>query len=99
MSTGEFLSSQSPEELWQALPNSVVKVGNSTDDQVAGIHFYTLNRFDATRTIFDSLGIPRHCNTQIPIAQVRPAVATFRGQRIVSGLRCIRATVAKNPVW
>lgn len=29
-------------------------------DGVAGIHFYTLNRSDATRTIFDSLGIPRH---------------------------------------
>jgi hypothetical protein len=26
---------------------------------VAGIHFYTLNRSDATRTIFDSLGTPR----------------------------------------
>ena len=31
---------------------------------VAGIHFYTLNRSDATRTIFDSLGIPRHKNMQ-----------------------------------
>jgi methylenetetrahydrofolate reductase (NADPH) len=29
------------------------------DNQVAGIHFYTLNRSDATRVIFDSLGIPR----------------------------------------
>ncbi|CAN5672592.1 methylenetetrahydrofolate reductase [NAD(P)H] [soil metagenome] len=29
------------------------------DNNVAGIHFYTLNRSDATRTIFDSLGIPR----------------------------------------
>ncbi|MDQ6622779.1 MAG: methylenetetrahydrofolate reductase [NAD(P)H] [Verrucomicrobiota bacterium] len=29
------------------------------DNRVAGIHFYTLNRSDATRTIFDSLGIPR----------------------------------------
>ena len=29
---------------------------------VAGIHFYTLNRSDATRTIFDSLGITRHRN-------------------------------------
>jgi len=28
-------------------------------NNVAGIHFYTLNRSDATRTIFDSLGIPR----------------------------------------
>jgi methylenetetrahydrofolate reductase (NADH) len=29
------------------------------DNDVAGIHFYTLNRSDATRLIFDSLGIPR----------------------------------------
>ncbi len=29
------------------------------DNRVAGIHFYTLNRSDATRTIFDSLGLPR----------------------------------------
>src|ERR1041385_7286006 len=29
------------------------------DNHVAGIHFYTLNKSDATRTIFDSLGIPR----------------------------------------
>ena len=29
---------------------------------VAGIHFYTLNRSDATRTIFDSLGTPRRRN-------------------------------------
>ncbi len=29
------------------------------DNHVAGIHFYTLNRSDATRTIFDSLGIPK----------------------------------------
>jgi methylenetetrahydrofolate reductase (NADPH) len=34
------------------------------DNDVAGIHFYTLNRSDATRTIFDSLGIPRHRNLQ-----------------------------------
>jgi len=30
------------------------------ENDVAGIHFYTLNRSDATRIIFDSLGIPRH---------------------------------------
>ena len=29
-------------------------------NDVAGIHFYTLNRSDATRTIFDGLGISRH---------------------------------------
>jgi methylenetetrahydrofolate reductase (NADPH) len=34
------------------------------DNEVAGIHFYTLNRSDATRVIFDSLGIPRHRKTQ-----------------------------------
>src|SRR5947207_5689708 len=32
------------------------------DNNVAGIHFYTLNRSDATRVIFDSLGIPRRQN-------------------------------------
>jgi methylenetetrahydrofolate reductase (NADPH) len=32
------------------------------DNDVAGIHFYTLNRSDATRIIFDSLGIPQHRN-------------------------------------
>ena len=31
---------------------------------VAGIHFYTLNRSDATRMIFDNLAIPRHRNLQ-----------------------------------
>jgi methylenetetrahydrofolate reductase (NADPH) len=31
---------------------------------VAGIHFYTLNRSDATRMIFDSLDIPRQRNLQ-----------------------------------
>jgi methylenetetrahydrofolate reductase (NADPH) len=35
------------------------------DKDVAGIHFYTLNRSDATRIIFDSLGIPRHPNTPV----------------------------------
>ncbi|MGZ5545810.1 MAG: methylenetetrahydrofolate reductase, partial [Limisphaerales bacterium] len=32
------------------------------DNDVAGIHFYTLNRSDATRIIFDSLALPRHRN-------------------------------------
>jgi methylenetetrahydrofolate reductase (NADPH) len=36
------------------------------DNDVAGIHFYTLNRSDATRTIFDSLGIPRQRKEQVP---------------------------------
>ena len=36
------------------------------DNHVAGIHFYTLNRSDATRTIFDSLGIPRRRDAQVP---------------------------------
>jgi methylenetetrahydrofolate reductase (NADPH) len=35
------------------------------DNNVAGIHFYTLNRSDATRVIFDSLGIPRRRSAQI----------------------------------
>jgi methylenetetrahydrofolate reductase (NADPH) len=34
------------------------------DNDVAGIHFYTLNRSDATRVIFDSLGISRHSNAE-----------------------------------
>ena len=34
------------------------------DNHVAGIHFYTLNRSDATRVIFDSLGIPRRQKTE-----------------------------------
>jgi methylenetetrahydrofolate reductase (NADPH) len=34
------------------------------DNHVAGIHFYTLNRSDATRTIFDSLGIPQRQSAQ-----------------------------------
>src|SRR3982074_2699865 len=36
------------------------------DNNVAGIHFYTLNRSDATRLIFDSLGIPRRQKAQAP---------------------------------
>jgi len=38
------------------------------DNHVAGIHFYTLNRSDATRMIFDSLGIPRRRKAQSPTA-------------------------------
>src|SRR5947208_10692666 len=37
-------------------------------NNVAGIHFYTLNRSDATRMIFDSLGIPRRRSAQAPTA-------------------------------
>ena len=33
-------------------------------NDVAGIHFYTLNQSDATRMIFDSLGISRHRSLQ-----------------------------------
>jgi methylenetetrahydrofolate reductase (NADPH) len=36
------------------------------DNNVAGIHFYTLNRSDATRIIFDSLGIPRRQSAPAP---------------------------------
>ncbi len=36
------------------------------DHEVAGIHFYTLNRSDATREIFDSLGIPRRRDAMAP---------------------------------
>jgi methylenetetrahydrofolate reductase (NADPH) len=40
------------------------------DNRVAGIHFYTLNKSDATRTIFDSLGIPkrRKAEAENPLA-------------------------------
>jgi methylenetetrahydrofolate reductase (NADPH) len=38
------------------------------DNHVDGIHFYTLNKSDATRTIFDSLGIPRRQPEQVPTA-------------------------------
>ncbi|HEU0272930.1 MAG TPA: methylenetetrahydrofolate reductase [NAD(P)H] [Candidatus Udaeobacter sp.] len=34
------------------------------DNDVAGIHFYTLNRSDATRVIFDSLGISRRSKAE-----------------------------------
>ncbi len=36
------------------------------DNDVDGIHFYTLNRSDATRIIFDSLGIPRRRESEVP---------------------------------
>ena len=36
------------------------------DHDVAGIHFYTLNRSAATRVIFDSLGIPKRRETMAP---------------------------------
>jgi len=35
------------------------------ENGVAGIHFYTLNRSDATRVIFDSVGIPRNRKSQV----------------------------------
>jgi len=35
------------------------------DNRVAGIHFYTLNQSDATREIFDSLGIPRQGDERV----------------------------------
>lgn len=55
-------------------PESVRRVGvhyaleqchDLLDSGVAGIHFYTLNRSDATRIIFDSLGIPRRQDAQL----------------------------------
>lgn len=39
------------------------------DNDVTGIHFYTLNRSDATRTIFDSLGIPQRREIEVPTTQ------------------------------
>ncbi len=55
----------------QSDPEMVTRVGihyaleqchDLLHNDVAGIHFYTLNRSDATRVIFDSLGIPRGRN-------------------------------------
>src|SRR5215471_5159155 len=57
----------------QSDPETVRRVGiqyaleqchDLLDNDVAGIPFYTLNRSDATRVIFDSLGIPRRQNAQ-----------------------------------
>jgi len=39
------------------------------DNNVAGIHFYTLNRSDATSVIFDSLGIQPRRSAQAPTVQ------------------------------
>src|ERR1700746_1165588 len=39
------------------------------ENDVAGIHFYTLNRSDATRIIFDSLGIPRRRGGEVRAVQ------------------------------
>jgi methylenetetrahydrofolate reductase (NADPH) len=55
----------------QSDPETVRRVGieyaleqcrDLLDNDIAGIHFYTLNRSDATRVIFDSLGFPNHRN-------------------------------------
>jgi methylenetetrahydrofolate reductase (NADPH) len=55
----------------QSDPETVRRVGieyaleqcrDLLDNDIAGIHFYTLNRSDATRVIFDSLGFPDHRN-------------------------------------
>jgi methylenetetrahydrofolate reductase (NADPH) len=37
------------------------------DKKVAGVHFYTLNRSDATRVIVDSLGFPYHRNAALGV--------------------------------
>jgi methylenetetrahydrofolate reductase (NADPH) len=60
-------------QLCQDDPDSVRRVGiqyaseqchGLVENDVAGIHFYTLNRSDATRIIFDSLGIARDRNAR-----------------------------------
>jgi len=57
----------------QGDPENVTRIGvdhaleqcrDLLDSDVSGIHFYTLNRSDATRVIFDSLGLPRHRSPQ-----------------------------------
>jgi methylenetetrahydrofolate reductase (NADPH) len=62
-----------PLQACQNDPETVRRVGTQyaleqcqdlLEDEVAGIHFYTLNRSDATRMIFDNLGIRRHRNLQ-----------------------------------
>ena len=75
--------SRFPAKLLRALqrcendPEAVKRVGvhyaleqchDLLDNNVSGIHFYTLNRSDATRVIFDSLGIPRRREVKAPIA-------------------------------
>jgi hypothetical protein len=72
MFAGGFRSGQSPNERVANAARPCREVGQAAryhvDNDVAGIHFYTLNRSDATRTIFDSLGIPRRRYTQLPVA-------------------------------
>ena len=53
--------------------NNIAKIAHATvqcmellSRGVPGIHFYTLNRSDATRVIFDSLGIPRRNSEPAP---------------------------------
>jgi methylenetetrahydrofolate reductase (NADPH) len=41
------------------------------DNHVAGIHFYTLNKSDATRTIFEGLGIQRRRSEEISASPAR----------------------------
>ena len=54
------------------------------DNDVAGIHFYTLNRSDATRVIFDSLGIPRRRQTDAFHCLARQTTPASRG-RVLAG--------------
>ncbi|HEU0208292.1 MAG TPA: methylenetetrahydrofolate reductase [NAD(P)H] [Candidatus Udaeobacter sp.] len=62
-----------PLQLCQDDPDTVRSVGvqyaleqchGLLENNVAGIHFYTLNRSDATRVIFDSLNIRKNRNTE-----------------------------------
>jgi methylenetetrahydrofolate reductase (NADPH) len=62
-----------PLQLCQDDPDTVRSVGvqyaleqchGLLENDVAGIHFYTLNRSDATRVIFDSLNIRKNRNTE-----------------------------------
>src|SRR5438105_3263339 len=56
-------SSQHAVDLVQVMRRSTESAA-PPDPRVAGIHFYTLHRSDATRIIFDSLGIPRRLNAE-----------------------------------
>ena len=69
-------------------PQAVAKVGihwateqcrDLLDNQVRGIHFYTLNRSDATRQIYENLGVKDSCRAR---AAARLRIARFLSMTI-----------------